>query len=411
MKNYWLTLHKDTFLWVKGDEGCVFNTLNQKSLRFSNIEVIDQITSELLKIGNLYRTVLSESQLEDVVVKKWLDSLVSMESAIITPVDDNHRCTASMMPELKIQNTLNYYKFCHEKRVDDCIMTNLHKLIIHVNASKYGNKNFSDQTIYPIKEPNEHIDIESLQALLLSSGYPNFLSEISLVGCLWEYPDCSSLFSFLKGIKIPITVYCTEKDYLNNLKEAEKVAKDVMSFFVLVSDYSSLEKNTILPFSKGGNIFVKFIVTSENDCEIAEALIEKHDLPGSSILPVYTGQNLLFFENYVYTTQEDIDSISLSKREIFAHQALNTHFFGTLTIFPDGSVYSDTTQDSIGTINESLYAMVYREMIEGNTWLRTREYSPCNACIYQYLCPSPTIYEKVIGRANLCHIKKPVNLL
>lgn len=34
-----------------------------------------------------------------------------------------------------------------------------------------------------------------------------------------------------------------------------------------------------------------------------------------------------------------------------------------------------------------------------------RVQNPCNACIYQWLCPSPSNYELAIGKPNLCHVK------
>lgn len=49
--------------------------------------------------------------------------------------------------------------------------------------------------------------------------------------------------------------------------------------------------------------------------------------------------------------------------------------------------------------------MIYREMIEGHSWLRIRNQEPCCSCIYQWFCPSPSNYELAIGRSNLCHIK------
>jgi len=77
-----------------------------------------------------------------------------------------------------------------------------------------------------------------------------------------------------------------------------------------------------------------------------------------------------------------------------------------LTIGPDGKVYSgDMNEPAIGTIDESLYTIVYREMTEGHSWLRIRDQKPCCDCIYQWLCPSPSNYELAIGKPNLCHVK------
>ena len=48
--------------------------------------------------------------------------------------------------------------------------------------------------------------------------------------------------------------------------------------------------------------------------------------------------------------------------------------------------------------------LIQKEIEEGKSWLRVRNQEPCNACIYQWLCPSPSDYEIMIGQTNLCHV-------
>lgn len=36
MKKNWLTLNSETFLWLKGEEGLLYNTLNATSFYFVN---------------------------------------------------------------------------------------------------------------------------------------------------------------------------------------------------------------------------------------------------------------------------------------------------------------------------------------------------------------------------------------
>ena len=86
-------------------------------------------------------------------------------------------------------------------------------------------------------------------------------------------------------------------------------------------------------------------------------------------------------------------------------QKLNIQDFGRLTVMTDGKVYANPNHSAIGHIGETPHALVYREITEGNSWLRIRDQKPCCDCIYQWLCPSPSHYEDVIGKPNLCHIK------
>ena len=52
-----------------------------------------------------------------------------------------------------------------------------------------------------------------------------------------------------------------------------------------------------------------------------------------------------------------------------------------------------------------IYEIISKELEEGRSWLRIRNQAPCNTCLYQWFCPSPSNYEIAIGRPNLCHVK------
>jgi pseudo-rSAM protein len=120
---------------------------------------------------------------------------------------------------------------------------------------------------------------------------------------------------------------------------------------------------------------------------------------------MYTGNNLSFFEAQVYLTKDDIFSKPLSFREIFAHQKLNTNFFGSLTIMADGKVYANINAPALGVVEtDTLLELVNKEMNDNTAWRRIRDEVPCVACQYQFLCPSPSNYEKIIAKSNLCHV-------
>ena len=76
-----------------------------------------------------------------------------------------------------------------------------------------------------------------------------------------------------------------------------------------------------------------------------------------------------------------------------------------MTIFPNGNVYADVNEPPLGTVDDSPLSIVYKEISEGKSWLRIRKQAPCNGCVYQWLCPSPSNYETIIGQQNLCHLK------
>jgi pseudo-rSAM protein len=148
-----------------------------------------------------------------------------------------------------------------------------------------------------------------------------------------------------------------------------------------------------------------FFITGEKEYQQAAQLPEKHAIAHYAMHPVYTGQNLSFFEEQVYMTKEDIFSKALSFREIFAHQKLNTHFFGSLTVLSNGDVHANVNSNKLGNVEtDSILDLINKEMTANTAWRQIRNVAPCSGCLYQYLCPSPSDYEKAIGKPNLCHL-------
>jgi len=74
---------------------------------------------------------------------------------------------------------------------------------------------------------------------------------------------------------------------------------------------------------------------------------------------------------------------------------------------PDGDVFANVNHSALGNVKtHSIFEIVYKEIIQGKSWLNIRNQEPCNNCIYQWLCPPPSEYEILIGQPNLCHIKQ-----
>lgn len=149
-----------------------------------------------------------------------------------------------------------------------------------------------------------------------------------------------------------------------------------------------------------------FLITSDNEYELAEQLVSKYSLENRSIRPVYKKDNLSFFKDAVYLEETDICNTCLEKRDFYISQKINKNDFGRLTVLPDDKIYANVNHAEIGVMGKDTIASVlYKEMTEGHSWLRIRNQKPCCDCIYQWLCPSPSNYELAIGKPNLCHVK------
>lgn len=93
-------------------------------------------------------------------------------------------------------------------------------------------------------------------------------------------------------------------------------------------------------------------------------------------------------------------------RDIFTHHAINSLYFGKLSIASDGSVYSNMLSPSLGNISShNIVEIICEEIKNKYSWFNVRNRKPCNNCVFQWLCPPPSDYEIQIGKSNLCHVK------
>ena len=404
MKKYWLILYPDTFLWVKQNKGYIYNTKNYAKFHFENKGKLAELTRTLLDINQLYRVDLSEELLQKQQIKKWVNDIITTESGQLVVDDGINKRPVSLKPELKLQDGIKYYEWEHQRGIDGNVINNLHKMIFHLNGSGYGNLFYAKQTAYHPIQTDVILDRKDISIFAMNARSSAYLLEIALVGNIASYPDFEKLLSDILEIGYSkISIYCLENDFLRYMQNNRAWENDAISYTILVSDYSAIEEQ--IRIIKQLSISFIFLVRSEEEYEYATSCIEKNELSSAEIVPIYSEDNLSFFENNLYMNEEDISEIELSKREVFVRQTLNIFSFGNLTILPDGKIYANLNDPSIGNIKETPHSIVYRELSEGKSWLKIRNEQPCCDCIYQWLCPSPSNYEVVIGKPNLCFIE------
>ena len=113
---------------------------------------------------------------------------------------------------------------------------------------------------------------------------------------------------------------------------------------------------------------------------------------------------MAFIQENIYINESDFETLTLEKRKIFINQTINVFDFGKLYIDQSGNVYANPLMKALGTIDDNIKALIYKELENGKSWRRIRNSFPCNNCIYQWLCPSPSDLELLIGKNNLCNV-------
>ena len=402
-RKYKLILSKDTFLWVKNNEGLIYNTVNYQTYVFSMTARLVEVCQHLLDINNLYCIEISECELSDESVRSFVNQIVDIGAGQLIPDTEIEKGAISLMPVLKIvQGAINNYVDKHKEGIGGSIVEHIHGLTFYINGSEYGSDQYYQQAVFPRKNV-PILENEKIIRFIQNSRNP-FLSNINLVGNIFSYPDFQELLDAIVAFEIQITICITASDFFVNadrLKELKLHEK--INFHVLIDKKSDANQQLAALLTEIDiPISITIFVFSEQDYLDVEDISTILD---ANVVPLYNGDNINFFESSVFVNQEDVLSIALNKREVFRQQATNTNYFGNLTILSDGMVYADVNQPPLGSIDDTPYSIVYKEFTEGKSWFKIRDKMPCCDCVYQGLCPSPSNYETVIGKPNLCHIQ------
>jgi pseudo-rSAM protein len=400
-RKYKLILNKDTFLWVKNNEGLIYNTVNYQAHVFPMIAQLAGICQHLLDINNLYCIELSEYELGDENIHGFVNRIADIGAGKFIPDTDIEKGVVSLMPVLKIvQGATGNYIDKHKEGIGGSIIEHIHELTFYINGSEYGNDQYYQQTIFPRK----NVSILESEKIIrfIQNSKSLFLSNINLSGSIFSYPKFEKLLDIIAAFEIQITIYITAGDFLSNINQLKKIKQqENINFHILIDKKSDGNRLAVLLNEVDIPVSATIFIFSEQDCLDVEDISTELN---ANVVPLYNGENIDFFGSFVFVNQEDVLSIALSKREIFRQQATNTNYFGNLTVLSDGIVYADVNQTPLGTINDTPYSIVYKEFTEGKSWFRVREQMPCRECIYQWLCPSPSNYETVMDKPNLCHI-------
>ena len=272
----------------------------------------------------------------------------------------------------------------------------------------YRKQNFSSYSfvLEKLSEISIHLNNTNDLSMLIS-----FLRSISknltfnIIGNFADVPNYNELLSFLDQQSSPKNIICS----YSNILSLQPIFVNNFLYRILVHfpiDMQQWNKSRLILLNQTLPVEYVFYISSIDDCRQVEQLVDKFQIEKYQLNPIYTEDNIKFFEENVYLTKEDILSTSMTVKDFFTRQAMNIYDFGKINIMPNGDVYANLNHPTLGNIyTNNIYEIISREVEEGQSWLRIRNQAPCNDCVYQWLCPSPSDYEIAIGRPNLCHVK------
>lgn len=377
--DYWFTIESYVFVGLTSQRALLYNTLDGAVLESDKVEVIE-LLRETLQKDSCGVILLTNERYNRNDVNIFINQLRGKFMGDIIDIALSDGKPVQLLP---------YYNY-------------LDKNIVLKNIYSTENKNVLEN----LSEISVQIDSKTntKQLIPILQSIPK-LAVFNIMGSLIDIAKHSELLSFLRYHTSDKYILCS---YINMIPlqtdlDTTFAYRISVNFPIDMKQWDNSRQillNQSLPFE-----YVFDVFSDENYLQI-EQLIEEFQIEKYQLNPVYTGDNILFFKKNVFLSKEDILSATISIKDFFIRQSMNVYDFGKINIMSNGDTYANVNYPSLGNIYiNSIYDIVQKEIDEGESWFRIRNLAPCNTCIYQWLCPSPSNYEIAIGRSNLCHVK------
>lgn len=405
MNKYWVALSNKVYVSCKEKNNVFLYHTTNGSCVISNLPEAIELINKIHEPKNIGVVDIDFDIINENLIC-FINELKSKEMlTLLNKGDCNHK-PVSFLPILNLQNDVDKYIKNNESfLIGKNISHYLRRVVIHINETcKQECSNCSTnhlQTICCNKNVlGRYIPIDIINELI-KQLYETQTKIVDIVGGdVTNYPYFSKLINIIQSN----TNFCWRIwNHIDNYDDTINWGENVRKEIILTYPYD-FEK--IKSIYKNKNVYLNFLVGDDYNLYETTTIVKEIGLKQYSITPIYTGNNIDFFEKNVFLDKKDIFSNIISMREIFCHQKVNTNYFGTLEFYVDGSVRANTNTPIIGSFPESnVLELIYRELLINTAWRKIRDGEICSNCNYNYLCPSPSNYELIIGKENLCNTK------
>jgi pseudo-rSAM protein len=406
-----LWFYLEPFVFISEDsKGFLFYNANTKRvILFDKNENINRVIKYLQNPVFMYSIKIGVKELENDHLYKLIKTL--QEAGFGDLIEGDLSKPVIMQPLLSLQKSVKHLKTDLHLQ-SDRLLSYLHEVTVFVNGyCTYSCKECRNmfKQLSCCTKSKDALNFTLLNNFLYSISENR--SSINITGGdVFQYPELKKLFNLLERRDSINTFIVNYRNIPEDSALLHLFSKESFRIKVIVNESyqeKSLEAIAEKLYQKNINQLWEISVTSTSEYEKAELLREKlikYDIT-INIKPFYNRKNLSFFEDNIYIQQEDLMTVELGKQDVFALQELNTNNWGKITVMADGRVYANINKDSIGNIKEKIEDILCRELLSGNSWRHTRYNTKiCNQCRFKLICPSPSNYESVIGKSDLCHV-------
>lgn len=406
MKSYWFYLEPYVYVSIIDKSVFIYNTLDGQHLKSKDSFTHNTISQLKEVTGGVIE--LNEEHLKDDTLYSFIQQIRNCFMGDLIDASLSQGKPIQFTPILNIQTDIKRMQMISERSVGEQIMLNLNEIIFFTdNPSSLPNKYYPSNIPFEWEKPKS-IQFKYVESII--SQIPHSVAEnlsLSIV---------TKNFAGLENQEDLINIL----NKTNIKKKIHLYYRNIISEPIFNVNKLSLTLNVDFPFdkqkfekvnsqlkerAKTEELNIIFFITSSQDVDEAEKIIEEYNITEYTFIPFYTGSNLNFFKENVYLDEDDLFMDPVSMKNIFLHQSLNIESFGKLYVFPDEGVYSSLFSEKLGSLTQdTLLQLLYKEFDSSQTWFKIRDYKPCNNCHLQWLCPPPSSYEALLEKNNLCHV-------
>lgn len=385
----WLKLYSYTFLIVRHNEGLLYNAADKLFYIFECKGLVKDICQKLSRVEYLYCIELNNNLLkQDMDLFSW-----------VRKVEEGHFGEVVVEEHNNIVPSLPPFLIMDKNKEREQALSLIYDIYFYIGG---------DAPFY-YNDYNKQIPIPICSDKLLSlTKVQNFLTNIygyNLQNIYFLLEDLSCLYELCAVIdNIPLGI--TVKLITSNVKifncDISWRTNTMFSFICLtIEDLNAIYSNT-QHFSN-----VEYYVLIQNELDLEIALRAKYS--NLRIYPYYNGNNLSFFEKYVYIDEKGILENKLKKKDIFINQVCNSNFFGKLFVMPNGEIQGSNHSSMIGNIDDSIYQILEKLLLPTSPWMQIRDVGKCKECIFQFFCPPISNYEFALEKFELCYKNLSIN--
>ncbi len=409
-KPYWFYLTSDVHVSYNLEQTkmLLYHTRTGKEFEVNHKNSI-QLVKDVYEPDNLGVIKLPEIKANNQELTEFVEKIIKLGMGGIMNIENEKKKPINLLPILNLSNDVEKLKKSNDiSLIIPDLISYLSELNIYIN----GECDLQCSGCYVFyrqvkscfnSRKDDELHPSQLRKILNQLTYSRVKKINILGGNIFQYTYLCELFEIIKEYQFDFHLW---SNYINMPSErssifsSNNIFNDVLVTFPVQA--SSLE--TSLKRYEDRSKF-HFLIENEKQYVDAINLIENLKLNNYSIKPIYTACNIDFFSDNIFLKKEDIFSDIITRRDIFRNQKLNANNFGALSILADGSVNANINSSVLGNIYQNtILELIYRELIDNTAWRVIRDSDVCKNCLYQFLCPSPSNYETVIARPNLCHI-------